>query len=101
MRGDLRRFGLLIVCLAVGTALIAGVSSVGASIRQAVERDAAVLMGGDVELSRADRPATPEELAVFGKLRHGRRGHRHQCARPVRRRTTPSSTWSRSATAIR
>ena len=26
MRGDIRRFGLLIVCLAVGTALIAGVS---------------------------------------------------------------------------
>ena len=59
MRGDFRRFALLIVCLAVGTALIAGVSSVGASIKQAVERDAAVIVGGDVELSRADRPATP------------------------------------------
>ena len=71
MRGDLRRFGLLIVCLAVGTALIAAVGSVGASIRQAVERDAAVIMGGDVELSRADRPATPDELALmttFGKV---------------------------------
>ena len=71
MRGDLRRFGLLVAALAVGTALIAGVSSVGASIRQAVEQDAAVLMGGDLELSRADRPATPDELAListFGKL---------------------------------
>lgn len=71
MRGDLRRFGLLIVCLAVGTALIAGVSSVGASIKQAVEQDAAVLMGGDLELSRADRPATPDELAQmqgFGQV---------------------------------
>lgn len=71
MRGDIRRFGLLIACLAVGTALIAGVSSVGASIRQAVERDAAVIVGGDVELSRADRPATPDELAKiasFGKV---------------------------------
>jgi putative ABC transport system permease protein len=66
MRGDLRRFGLLIACLAVGTALIAGVSSVGASIRQAVDQDAAVLMGGDVELSRADRPATADELALIG-----------------------------------
>jgi putative ABC transport system permease protein len=65
MRGDLRRFGLLVVCLAVGTALIAGVSSVGESIRTAVERDAAVLMGGDVELSRTDRVATPAELAQF------------------------------------
>lgn len=68
MRGDLRRFGLLIACLAVGTALIAGVSSVGASIRQAVDQDAAMLMGGDVELSRADRPATAEELALIGSF---------------------------------
>lgn len=65
MRGDLRRFGLLVVCLAVGTALIAGVSSVGTAIRTAVERDAAVLMGGDVELSRTDRGATREEIVAF------------------------------------
>lgn len=68
MRGDLRRFGLLIICLAVGTALIAGVSSVGASIRQAVEENAAVLMGGDVELSRADRQATADELALISRF---------------------------------
>lgn len=71
MRGDFRRFWLLIACLAVGTALIAGVSSVGASIKQAVERDAAVLMGGDLELTRADRPATEAELALlstFGRM---------------------------------
>jgi putative ABC transport system permease protein len=66
MRGDIRRFGLLIVCLAVGTALIAGVSSVGASITQAVERDASVIVGGDVELSRTDRPANATELATIG-----------------------------------
>lgn len=65
MRGDIRRFGLLVVCLAVGTALIAGVSTVGTSIRQAVERDAAVIVGGDLELSRADRPATPQELEII------------------------------------
>jgi len=65
MRGDFRRFGLLIACLAVGTALIAGVSSVAASFKQSVERNAAVLMGGDLELSRADRPATDAELQVL------------------------------------
>ncbi|HEY8575771.1 MAG TPA: FtsX-like permease family protein [Devosia sp.] len=71
MRGDLRRFVLLVVCLAVGTALIAGVNSVGASISRAIETGAAELMGGDVELSRADRVATPEELAImesFGRV---------------------------------
>lgn len=68
MRGDLKRFGLLIVCLAVGTALIAGVSSVGAAISDAVERNAAVIVGGDIELSRADRPATAEELATIARF---------------------------------
>ena len=65
MRGDLRRFLLLVVCLAVGTALIAGVNSVGASITRAIDDNAAGLMGGDVELSRADRLATPAELATI------------------------------------
>ena len=66
MRGDLRRFVLLVVCLAVGTALIAGVGSVGASIIQAINTGAAELMGGDLELSRGDRGATPEELETIG-----------------------------------
>lgn len=65
LRGDLRRFVLLLTCLAVGTALISGVNSVGASIAQAVERNAAELMGGDLELSRADRPASPVELEIM------------------------------------
>lgn len=71
MRGDLRRFVLLVICLAVGTALIAGVGFVGASITRAVDLDAAKLMGGDLELSRADRWATEEELeqlADFGTI---------------------------------
>lgn len=62
MRGDMRRFLLLIICLAVGTALIAGVSTVGASITRAIDMNAAELMGGDLELSRADRWANEQEL---------------------------------------
>ena len=65
MRGDLRRFVLLVVSLAMGTALIAGVSSVGAVIDRAIQLESATLMGGDLELSRADRPATAEELALL------------------------------------
>ncbi|RUT34755.1 FtsX-like permease family protein [Arsenicitalea aurantiaca] len=67
MRGDLRRFALLVVCLAVGTALIAGVNLVGATITRAVNEDTALLMGGDIELSRADRPADAGELALFAR----------------------------------
>jgi putative ABC transport system permease protein len=65
MRGDLRRFLLLVVCLAVGTALISGVNSVGSSITRAIDDGAAELMGGDVELSRADRLATDAERATM------------------------------------
>jgi putative ABC transport system permease protein len=67
LRGDLRRFVLLLACLAVGTALIAGVNSVGASITEAIDRNAAELMGGDLELSRADRPASADELAEISR----------------------------------
>ena len=64
MRGDLRRFGLLIACLAVGTALIAGVSSVGASIRQAEGDGAADAAGcacyqGDATGERLAHGQTP------------------------------------------
>ena len=68
MRGDLRRFLLLVVCLAVGTALISGVNSVGASITRAIDDGAAELMGGDIELSRADRLATDAELAAMASF---------------------------------
>ncbi|MGN6103089.1 MAG: ABC transporter permease, partial [Devosia sp.] len=71
MRFNFRRFTLIIACLAIGTALIAGVNSVGTSIRAVVERDAATLMGGDVEVSRAERPASDADLAAlkpFGRV---------------------------------
>ncbi len=85
MRGDFRRFGLLIVCLAVGTCLIAGVSSVGTSIREAVERDAALLMGGDLELSRTDRRRHPGGTRPDRGFWPRRQRRRHQRPGPVRR----------------
>lgn len=71
MAGGWKRFWLLILCLAVGTALIAGVSAVSGAITRAVDQNAAVLMGGDLELVRADRAATEAELAIlesYGEL---------------------------------
>lgn len=68
LRGDLRHFGLLIACLALGTGVIAAVGSVGAGLNQAVERDAASLMGGDIEVSRADRRANADELSFLQTL---------------------------------
>jgi putative ABC transport system permease protein len=68
LRGDLRRFGVLIACLALGTGAIAAVGSVGASLQLAVVRDATTLMGGDLETARPDRDATPDELAFLNTL---------------------------------
>ena len=65
LRGDLRHFAVLLACLALGTMTIAAVGSVGASLQDAIVRDATKLMGGDIEMSRPDRRATPEERAYF------------------------------------
>lgn len=68
LRGDLRRFGVLIACLALGSSVIAAVGSVGTSLKIAVERDATLLMGGDMEVSRPDRDANPDELEYLLSL---------------------------------
>ncbi len=68
LRGDLRRFGILLACLALGTATIAGVSSVGAALQGAILRDANTLLGGDLNIFRADRRANPDELAYIQTL---------------------------------
>ena len=63
--GDVRRFGVLVACLALGTAAIAAVGSVGASLDSSVVKEATTLLGGDLEAVRPDRDATPEELAYL------------------------------------
>ena len=67
LRGDLRRFGVLLACLALGTAAIAAVGSVGAALDQAVVRDATTLLGGDLEAYRPDRPANDLDLARIAR----------------------------------
>lgn len=68
LRGDLRRFGILLACLALGVGTIAGVSSVGAALQEAIVHNANTLMGGDLQANRADRRANPDELAYLQSL---------------------------------
>lgn len=68
LRGDLRRFGILLACLALGVGTIAGVSSVGAALQDAILKNANTLMGGDLQVTRADRRANAEELAYINSL---------------------------------
>ena len=68
LRGDLRRFGILLACLALGVGTIAGVSSVGAALQDAILRNANTLMGGDLQVVRADRRADAAELGYLTSL---------------------------------
>ena len=66
---DLRRGGrgllLLGVCLFLGTAALAGIGSLSASILAALDGRGREMLGGDLELNVSQRRATVEELAAF------------------------------------
>lgn len=66
LRGDLRHFGLLVACLALGTCQVAAIGSIGEALTQAVQRDSRVLAGGDLEATPIGRMATPDEEASIG-----------------------------------
>lgn len=68
LRGDLRRFGILIACLALGVGTIAMVGAVGASLQAALDRDARTVLGGDLEARLSYREATAEEFALLDEL---------------------------------
>ena len=73
LRAGLRGFGVFLACLALGVGAVAGVGSLAASHGAALARDAAALLGGDLEATLAQRPASPEELAALTAL--GRVSH--------------------------
>ncbi|OAN67091.1 ABC transporter permease [Sphingomonas sp. TDK1] len=66
---DLRRGGrglvLLIACLFLGTAALAGIGSLAASLVAALDANGRQIMGGDVEFTVSQRRATVTELAAF------------------------------------
>ncbi len=66
---DLRRGGqgllLLALCLFLGTAALAGIGSLSASILGALDLHGREMLGGDVELTVSQRRATVEESAAF------------------------------------
>ena len=66
---DLRRGGrglaLLALCLWLGTAALAGIGSLSASLLAALDAQGRTMLGGDVELTVSQRRATVEEAAAF------------------------------------
>ena len=67
LRGGGRGLWLLVLCLFVGTAALAGIGSLSASILGALQDQSRQMLGGDLELRVSQRRATVEELAAFAE----------------------------------
>jgi len=65
LRGGGRGLWLLVLCLFVGTAALAGIGSLSSSILGALSDQSRAMLGGDLELRVSQRRATVEEMAAF------------------------------------
>jgi putative ABC transport system permease protein len=63
LRGGFRGFRVMVACLALGVAAIAGIGSLTGMVRDRLARDARVLLGGDLDIRLRSQPATPEQVA--------------------------------------
>ena len=63
LRGSLAGFAIFFACTALGVATIASVGVLNESISQAVERDAAALLGGDISIGQPNIDLDPAEVA--------------------------------------
>lgn len=62
-----RGLRLLAICLFLGVATLAAIGSLTAGIGDELSRRGQTILGGDIEVSVAQREATAEELAAFRK----------------------------------
>ena len=65
LRGGGRGLVLLALCLFLGTAALAGIGSLSASMMAALDAQGRTLLGGDLEMQVSQRRATVEETAAF------------------------------------
>jgi putative ABC transport system permease protein len=68
LRGGFKHLRLLVACLILGVAAIAGVGSLSRSIITGLESQGQSLLGGDVEVRLTHREATADESAYFKTL---------------------------------
>ncbi|MFN3518465.1 MAG: ABC transporter permease [Sphingomonas sp.] len=68
LRAGGRGLWLLLICLFLGTAALAGIGSLSASITGALDAQSRQLLGGDLELRVSQRRATVEENAAFASF---------------------------------
>lgn len=67
LRGGLSGFFVLIACIALGVAAIAGVNSVARGMTQSIQTEGRVILGGDLALSRVHTPLSQAERAFIQK----------------------------------
>jgi putative ABC transport system permease protein len=65
LRAGGRGLWLLVLCLFLGTAALAGIGSLSSSITAALDQQSRISLGGDLELRVSQRRATVEEGAAF------------------------------------
>ncbi len=63
MRGGFRGFRIMVACLALGVAAIAGIGSLTSAVRDGLARDARLLLGGDLDIRTTFQPASDAQLA--------------------------------------
>ncbi len=68
VRGGLKGLRLLVACLVLGVAAIAGVGSLSQSISQSLAEKGQVLLGADIELRLTHRSVTASQLAWLQTL---------------------------------
>ncbi len=68
LRGGFKHLRLLIACLVLGVAAIAGVGTLARSILAGLESQGQSLLGGDIEVRLTHREATSAESAKFATL---------------------------------
>jgi putative ABC transport system permease protein len=62
MRGGLSGFRVFLACIAIGVAAIGAVNGVARSITTAIEREGAIILGGDIRFELNQRIASEAEL---------------------------------------
>jgi putative ABC transport system permease protein len=63
LRGGIKGFRIVLACLALGVAAIAGIGSLSRAIEDGLKRDARKLLGGDLAFALVHRPAGAKQLA--------------------------------------
>ena len=62
LRAGVRGFRVLIACLALGVASVAGVGSLASALTAGLKSEGRILLGGDVDLTFTHRRASAEQL---------------------------------------